>query len=295
MQVPDNAEAHADRIASVVFMAGRGGQLVFSALMLANDRRRYDRPGLQAAALAGIVVESGWLSRRLIRARGYDDRVGVWVDCLSAAAALLISHRGMGTQGGAPWAKNVAIGAAIGAAGARRTEDTIGTVGTLCAAAIATGLRARGRDAHVAGLALAVNDAVSWAGTNIASRSYLTAHRNYARLRDEADALTVERAAASASEAERSRQHELLHQVTIGVLGGIADGAELGAAVTAAREPHCYAAHGVPDTLDGRFDLIGLHVFLLIDRLRFLPDPGPALAQAAAWRMPVRKRAIRSG
>jgi cytochrome b pre-mRNA-processing protein 3 len=53
-----------------------------------------------------------------------------------------------------------------------------------------------------------------------------------------------------------------------------------GAAVAAAREPYVYATHGVPDTLDGRFDLIGLHVFLLIHRLRFLPEPGPALAQA---------------
>ena len=53
-----------------------------------------------------------------------------------------------------------------------------------------------------------------------------------------------------------------------------------GAAVAAAREPYCYTMHGVPDTLDGRFDLIGLHAFLLIHRLRFLPEPGPALAQA---------------
>jgi cytochrome b pre-mRNA-processing protein 3 len=52
------------------------------------------------------------------------------------------------------------------------------------------------------------------------------------------------------------------------------------AAVAAAREPYCYTVHGVPDTLDGRFDLIGLHAFLLIHRLRFLPDPGPAVAQA---------------
>ena len=118
--------------------------------MLANDRRRYDRPLLQAAVLAGVVVESGWLSRRLVRARRYDDRLGVWVDCGSAAAALLISQRGIGTRGAAPWAKNVAIGAAIGAASTRRAADTVGTVGTLCAAAIATGLRARGRDAHVA-------------------------------------------------------------------------------------------------------------------------------------------------
>lgn len=52
-----------------------------------------------------------------------------------------------------------------------------------------------------------------------------------------------------------------------------------GAAVAAARAPRFYAALGVPDTLDGRFDLIGLHVFLLIRRLRALPAPGPALAQ----------------
>jgi cytochrome b pre-mRNA-processing protein 3 len=50
--------------------------------------------------------------------------------------------------------------------------------------------------------------------------------------------------------------------------------------VAAAREPALYATVGVPDTVDGRFDLIGLHVFLLIRRLTRLPDPGAALAQA---------------
>jgi cytochrome b pre-mRNA-processing protein 3 len=53
-----------------------------------------------------------------------------------------------------------------------------------------------------------------------------------------------------------------------------------GAAVAAAREPALYAGLGVPDTLDGRFDLVGLHVFLLIRRLGALPPPGVALAQA---------------
>lgn len=52
------------------------------------------------------------------------------------------------------------------------------------------------------------------------------------------------------------------------------------AAVAAARAPYLYAALRVPDTLDGRFDLVGLHVFLLIDRLRRAPPPGPDLAQA---------------
>jgi cytochrome b pre-mRNA-processing protein 3 len=54
-----------------------------------------------------------------------------------------------------------------------------------------------------------------------------------------------------------------------------------GAAVAAARDPALFAGFGVPDTLDGRFDLVGLHVALLIRRLRRDADPrGPALAQA---------------
>ncbi len=52
------------------------------------------------------------------------------------------------------------------------------------------------------------------------------------------------------------------------------------AAVGAARSPFFYTALGAPDTLDGRFDLVGLHVFLLIDRLRHDDPPGPELAQA---------------
>ncbi len=54
-----------------------------------------------------------------------------------------------------------------------------------------------------------------------------------------------------------------------------------GAAVAAARQPDFFAGLGVPDTLDGRFDLVSLHVALLIRRLRRDADPaGPKLAQA---------------
>ncbi len=51
------------------------------------------------------------------------------------------------------------------------------------------------------------------------------------------------------------------------------------AAVAAARRPVFYAALGVPDTLDGRFDCIGAHVFLLIRQLWKAPPPGPVLGQ----------------
>ena len=53
-----------------------------------------------------------------------------------------------------------------------------------------------------------------------------------------------------------------------------------GHAVAAARDPYLYTDLGVPDTLDGRFDMVGLHTFLLIQRLKREPAPGPALAQA---------------
>jgi cytochrome b pre-mRNA-processing protein 3 len=53
-----------------------------------------------------------------------------------------------------------------------------------------------------------------------------------------------------------------------------------GAAVAAARERAFYTVTGVPDTFDGRFDMIALHVFLVIHRLTQDPAPGPELAQA---------------
>lgn len=53
-----------------------------------------------------------------------------------------------------------------------------------------------------------------------------------------------------------------------------------GKVVAAAREPFFYRDLGVPDTLDGRFDLVGLHAFLVIRRLSALPPPGPDVAQA---------------
>ncbi len=52
------------------------------------------------------------------------------------------------------------------------------------------------------------------------------------------------------------------------------------AAVAAAREPFLYRSLGVADTLDGRFDLVCLHAFLLVRRLQREAEPGPALAQA---------------
>ncbi len=53
-----------------------------------------------------------------------------------------------------------------------------------------------------------------------------------------------------------------------------------GAAVSAAREPLFYAELGVPDTVDGRFDMVSLHVYLVVRRLGMLAEPGPKLAQA---------------
>lgn len=53
-----------------------------------------------------------------------------------------------------------------------------------------------------------------------------------------------------------------------------------GTVVSAARNPWFYETLGVADTLDGRFDLLGLHAFMMIRRIRRIPPPGPDLAQA---------------
>jgi cytochrome b pre-mRNA-processing protein 3 len=51
-------------------------------------------------------------------------------------------------------------------------------------------------------------------------------------------------------------------------------------AVGAARAPFLYRDLGVPDTFDGRFDLVGLYAFLLVRRLEAEPPAGHHLAQA---------------
>ncbi|MDX2145275.1 MAG: ubiquinol-cytochrome C chaperone family protein [Rhodospirillaceae bacterium] len=52
-----------------------------------------------------------------------------------------------------------------------------------------------------------------------------------------------------------------------------------GAIVAQARNPTIYADLGVPDTVDGRFDMIVAHAMLVMRRLRQDGAPGQAMAQ----------------
>lgn len=52
------------------------------------------------------------------------------------------------------------------------------------------------------------------------------------------------------------------------------------AIVEQARRPQFYESFDVPDTLDGRFDLIVLHAGLYLPRLKSVPGEGKGLAQA---------------
>ena len=52
------------------------------------------------------------------------------------------------------------------------------------------------------------------------------------------------------------------------------------AAVEAARDPYIFETLEAPDTLDGRFDVIGLYVFLTVHRLHAESKVGKDLAQA---------------
>jgi cytochrome b pre-mRNA-processing protein 3 len=50
--------------------------------------------------------------------------------------------------------------------------------------------------------------------------------------------------------------------------------------VQRSREPRFYTAWGVPDTLDGRFELLALHAFLVLHRLRGQGEAAAGFAQA---------------
>lgn len=52
-----------------------------------------------------------------------------------------------------------------------------------------------------------------------------------------------------------------------------------GAIVGQARRPAFYGAGGVPDSLDGRFELVALHVYLVLRRLKGAEAGAQALAQ----------------
>jgi cytochrome b pre-mRNA-processing protein 3 len=52
-----------------------------------------------------------------------------------------------------------------------------------------------------------------------------------------------------------------------------------GMIVTQAREPLFYRELGVPDTVNGRFDLLVLHLWLVLRRIQSMDD-GPGLSQA---------------
>jgi cytochrome b pre-mRNA-processing protein 3 len=49
--------------------------------------------------------------------------------------------------------------------------------------------------------------------------------------------------------------------------------------VAVARLPLLYRDYGVPDTVMGRFEVLGLHVALVLRRLKALPPPADSLAQ----------------
>jgi len=46
-----------------------------------------------------------------------------------------------------------------------------------------------------------------------------------------------------------------------------------------ARQSAFYSEYGVPDTLEGRFEMVALHGALAVRRLTQLPQPGPDMAQ----------------
>ena len=52
-----------------------------------------------------------------------------------------------------------------------------------------------------------------------------------------------------------------------------------GEIVAAARRPVFFTSYGVPDTFEGRFEMVTLHAGLVLRHLATLPEPAPALAR----------------
>ncbi|MCU1427202.1 MAG: two-component system histidine kinase [Actinomycetia bacterium] len=245
----------AERSVARVHVAGRAGQLIFSALMVASDRRRFSRPRLQWLLLGAATVESAWLATRLLKKSTYRDPVVLWVDTAFAALGLVVCQAGLGDGDGALWMKNLAIGAAHGVSGSDDGVERLAAIGVLGSAAMWCGTRARGRDAHVAGLTLGLNDVINWAGQNVAARFYVSAHRRYAVLAEEAGAITVARAREAAAEAERSRQHGLLHETTVEVLRELAQSSDAEAATSLARREAARLRHALRTEGERRSEL----------------------------------------
>jgi signal transduction histidine kinase len=159
----------------------------------------------------------------------------IWTDTVFCAFGLIACEAGLDHGHGAPWMKNLVIGSGMGSSCSERPLERLSAMGVLSTAGLWSGVRAKGRDAHVSGWELAVNDIVNWFGSHAAFRIYVEAHRRYARLRDQADTLALERATARASEAERSRQHRQVHRATADALRSIAECRDANDAISLAR------------------------------------------------------------
>lgn len=62
---------------------------------------------------------------------------------------------------------------------------------------------------------------------------------------------------------------------------GVASATRIYAAIVAqARRPEFYAKHRIPDTLDGRFEMIALHAYLVLNRLKGQGVEADTVAQA---------------
>lgn len=58
-----------------------------------------------------------------------------------------------------------------------------------------------------------------------------------------------------------------------------------GSIVAQARQPAFFADSGVPDTMEGRFGMIGVHLFLVLERLRSEGEAGQAIGRALLERV----------
>lgn len=216
-----------------VFLLMRAYHMFAALLTLVFDRRRFTRPWLAWLTLAGLVGESGWLARRLLRRGDYahGPSAGVDVACVAAGLALCSAALPADEQfNAANWMFPVSLMSGVGAAAAfeRRRDGFTATtaLGGVYLAATSLGSKRRG-PATVLGLAQYFE---CYAAGAILTRQVRRTATQIQRLRAEAVEVAQERGRNEA----RVLLHTELHTGALEALGAMRDHIMQGDAPSAA-------------------------------------------------------------
>jgi signal transduction histidine kinase len=205
------------------FLALRGVNLLQAGVCVATGARAYRRPRVAVLLAAAAALESGWLARQTRRRGSHrelllaDASFGV-AGLVAMASTLAPGDRTASMNWMLPY---TVVSAGAGPLALSRTEARSVAAGlaAVYGATVSSELRAGGSAATAA-----LANIVSYAGFSLALDLFIGMLRGFAAQVDEARAEAVERGQRLAVEAERNRQHRLLHDSVLQTLEAVAGG-----------------------------------------------------------------------